>query len=63
MAVGRAFQLLQLMNNTPSLPNSVPGKLTPRDAPTLLMRTLPASQWQSATRCGQWTLGTISGVD
>lgn len=60
--IGRAFQLLQLMNNTPSLPNSVPwasrmgigaevpAKLTPRDTPTLLMRTVPASQWQSATR-------------
>ncbi|CAJ1400392.1 unnamed protein product [Effrenium voratum] len=48
----RAFQLLKLMNNTPSLPNSVPGKLTPRSscASVAPLLTLPPSQWQSATR-------------
>lgn len=49
----RAFQLLQLMNNTPSLPNSVPGKLTPRTSDAggpLLLKTLPDSQWTSTNR-------------
>lgn len=47
----RAFQLLKLMNNTPSLPNSVPGKLTPRGpGVALMLKTLPPSQWQSTSR-------------
>mmetsp|Transcript_19653 Transcript_19653/g.43403 ORF Transcript_19653/g.43403 Transcript_19653/m.43403 type:complete len:307 (+) Transcript_19653:101-1021(+) len=49
----RAFQLLKLMNNTPSLPNSVPGKLTPRNSDAggiLLLKTLPESQWTSTNR-------------
>jgi len=48
----RAFQLLKLMNNTPSLPNSVPGNLTPRnsDAGSLMLKTLPPSQWTSTNR-------------
>mmetsp|Transcript_71451 Transcript_71451/g.167381 ORF Transcript_71451/g.167381 Transcript_71451/m.167381 type:complete len:276 (+) Transcript_71451:84-911(+) len=48
----RAFQLLQLMNNTPSLPNSVPGKLAPRNtcaAETPLL-VLPPTVWQTTNR-------------
>eukprot|EP00439_Symbiodinium_sp_Y106_P028402 s30_g3.t1 len=45
----RAFQLLQLMNNTPSLPNSVPGKLTPRNCFDHEQALLPAmsSMWHA----------------
>mmetsp|Transcript_66318 Transcript_66318/g.137583 ORF Transcript_66318/g.137583 Transcript_66318/m.137583 type:complete len:280 (+) Transcript_66318:67-906(+) len=48
----RAFQLLQLMNNTPSLPNSVPGKLTPRNCfgPETSLLVMPATVWQTTNR-------------
>jgi hypothetical protein len=53
----RAFQLLQALNNMPSLPNAVPGPLKPSDFSTTEQEEVPedgqkTSQWATSYREG-----------